>query len=451
MKIKFLGATGTVTGSKYLLSHNRKQILIDCGLFQGLKELRLRNWAKFPVNIGELTAVILTHAHIDHSGYIPRLYKEGFRGKIYSTPGTRELCKILLPDSGFLMEEEAFYANKKGFSKHSPALPLFTIEDAKDCLTHFRTVPFNKVFELGDGLSFEFKNAGHILGSAHLVVSDGSKKITFSGDIGRSDDPLLLPPEVPRETDFLVIESTYGNRKHSESDPLEELRKVIDRTVKRGGTVIIPAFAVGRSQAILFYLSKLKEQGLLPDIPIFLNSPMAQDVTDLYCHYGSNQKLSTEDMQTVCYLADYVTSSDDSKTLNRDVSSKIIISASGMATGGRVVHHLKHFAPDERNTILFTGYQAAGTRGQAILAGKESIKIHGEYVPINAEVAYLDSLSAHADQDELIDWAKKFKRPPQKVFITHGEEESSEIFKDLLTSELKWNCIKPQYLEEFDL
>jgi len=451
LKIKFLGATGTVTGSKYLLTHNRHKILIDCGLFQGLKELRLRNWAKFPENIGEISAVILTHAHIDHSGYIPRLYNQGFRGKIYSTPGTRELCKILLPDSGFLMEEEAMYANRKGYSKHKPALPLFTIEDAKDCLTHFRPVAFNKVFELGDGLSFEFKNAGHILGSAHLMVSDGNKTITFSGDIGRADDPLLLPPDVPEKTDYLVIESTYGNRKHSESDPAEELLKVIEKTINRGGTVLIPAFAVGRSQAILYYLSQLKEQNKLPDVPVFLNSPMAQDVTDLYCYYGSNQKLDPEELRTVCYLADYVTSADDSKTLNRDTNTKIIISASGMATGGRVVHHLKHFGPDEKNTILFTGYQAAGTRGQAILAGKESVKIHGEYVPINAEVAYLDSLSAHADQTELVEWAKKIKNTPAKVFITHGEEDSSEALKHLLKTELNWDCIKPEYLEEFEL
>ncbi|RLA63417.1 MAG: MBL fold metallo-hydrolase [Epsilonproteobacteria bacterium] len=451
MKIKFLGATGTVTGSKYLLTHNRKKILVDCGLFQGLKKLRLRNWGEFPVNIGEISAIILTHAHIDHSGYVPRLYREGFRGKIYTTPGTRELCKILLPDSGFLMEEEAMYANKKGFSKHKPALPLFTIEDARDSLSHFRSVPFNKKFELGDGLSFEFKNAGHILGSAHLIITDGNKSITFSGDIGRSNDPLLLPPEPPSETDYLVIESTYGNRIHSDLDPAEELLRVVERTIKRGGTVLIPAFAVGRSQAILYYLSKLKQQNKLPDVPIFLNSPMAQDVTDLYCHYGSNQKLSSEELQTVCYLADYVTSADDSKKLNYDVSPKIIISASGMITGGRVVHHLKAFGPDEKSTILFTGYQATGTRGQAILSGKKSIKIHGEYIEINAEVAYLDSLSAHADQKELLEWAKKFKTPPQKTFITHGEEQSSEVLKELLISELDLDCVKPQYLDEFEL
>jgi metallo-beta-lactamase family protein len=450
MKISFLGATNTVTGSKYLLECGHHRILLDCGLFQGLKELRLRNWDALPIPANSITAVVLTHAHIDHSGYLPRLVKDGFRGKIYCTPATFDLCKVLLPDAAHLQEEDARYANKKAFSKHHPALPLFTVEDAQNALTYFRTVDYRSTFELSGGLSFEFRNAGHILGAANVTFHDGKRSLCFSGDVGRSNDALMHAPETPEEADFLVIESTYGDMLHPSVDTEEELCAVISRTAERQGTVIIPAFSVGRTQSVLYYLSRLKKAGRI-NLPVFLNSPMSINVTKLFDEYRSLHKLTSEQCDEMCKVAAYINNSEDSIKLNADKQAKIIISASGMATGGRVIHHIKTYAPDPKNTILFTGFQAQGTRGDKMLRGSQTIKIHGIEVPVQAEVQNLVSLSAHADRNELLEWVKGFKVIPRRIFITHGEPEASLSLKHALDETFRMRCELPKYMNSYEL
>ncbi len=451
MKITFYGATQTVTGSKYLIEHHGKKILVDCGLYQGLKELRLRNWAKFPVDPKEIHAIILTHAHIDHSGYIPRLIKDGFNGRVISTPATFELCTILLPDSGHLQEEEAEYALKKGFSKHKKPLPLFTLEEAEKSLKYFDTLDYGKEMEILKGLTFKFINAGHILGAAQVILTNGSKTIGFSGDLGRPNDPIIYPPEVPQNCDYLVVESTYGDRFHSKDDPVETLKDIILRTNKRGGMIIIPAFAVGRTQLILFYIHQLFQKKEIPKIPVYLNSPMAQDATELFCRYQKINRLNHAQCQEVFNVAKFVTNVDESKALNELKNPAIIIAGSGMVSGGRVVHHIKEFGPDPANTILFTGYQSAGTRGEQIINGKKEVTIHGQSIPINAEVDLIDNLSAHPDQNELIDWARTIPKRPTKVFITHGEIHQAEGLKKKLEKELGWDCVIPKYLDSFPL
>lgn len=450
MKISFFGATHSVTGSKYIVEHNARKYMVDCGLFQGLKELRLRNWAPFPIPPSSIDAIILTHAHIDHTGYLPRLVRDGFKGKIYSTPGTRDLCKILLPDTAHLQEEEARYANKKGFSKHHPAQPLFTIDDAFDALRYFRTVDYKTRFELGNGLSFEYRNAGHILGSANVTLSNGKTSICFSGDIGRSNDPILKGAEVPDHADYLVTESTYGNRLHPDTDPKDEIEEVVHRTIKRNGTLIIPAFTVGRTQTVLYYLSKLKKEGKI-SVPIYLNSPMAINATALYHDYQEQHKLSIRECEEMCNVATYINSSEDSIRLNADKQAKIIISASGMATGGRVTHHIRAFAPDPKNTILFTGFQAIGTRGEKILSGAKTARMHGADVPIRAEVRNILSLSAHGDKEDILAWIGKFENKLKKVFITHGEDEAALALKGALEERYSLKCEIPDFLSSYEL
>ncbi len=453
MKLKFLGAAGTVTGSKYLLQHHKSQYLIDCGLFQGMKDLREKNWEDLPIDLNSLDAIILTHAHIDHSGYIPRIVKKGFRGKIYSTPETRDLCRILLPDCAHILEEDAKYANKKGYSKHHPALPLFTVEEAVESLKYFRTVDYRNSFSLGDDLSFEFLNAGHILGAASVKFTNAKDHMTvaFSGDIGRIGDPILFPPTPLGKVDYLVMESTYGDRNHLVSDPSGQLEAIIHRTFKRKGTILVPAFTVGRTQSLLYYLAQLKQSRAIPNIPIYVNSPMATSATDLYREHHRNHKLSAQECNSVFGIAQYVSTTDESKALNLNRDPKIIISASGMAAGGRVLHHLKSFAPDPKNTILFSGFQAAGTRGEAIVHGAQFVKIHGELVSIRAEVVNLENLSAHADQAELIEWCNGIKGPPKKVFVTHGERQSAVVLSTLLESKFGWKCHVPHYADEAEL
>ncbi len=451
MDIQFIGATGTVTGSKYLLSSGSKRILVDCGLFQGLKQLRLRNWAPLPFKASEIQNVLITHAHIDHTGYIPLLVKQGFRGKIYCSHGTEELCKILLPDSGYLQEEDAYFANKYGFSKHTPALPLYTKKDAVDSLKYFHPIDFNKEFDLGDNFKFSLMPAGHILGSSLIKVNDGKTTILFTGDLGRSHDLIMKPPTVVDETDYLVMESTYGNRIHNVFDPKKELEDVINKTSHRGGTIIIPAFAVGRAQSVLYLIYLLKKEGKISDLPIFLDSPMATDVTDLYCRFSAEHRLSDEECALMCRTAKFVNSVDESKALDHDQTPKVIISASGMATGGRVVHHLKAYIADSRNTVLFSGYQAAGTRGQALVHGIDKIKMHGEYFPVRAEIVNLSALSAHADYQEILGWLKNFKHPPKEVFLTHGEPIAADTLRHKIEEEFKWKCKVPEYLESVKL
>lgn len=445
--LQFLGGAGTVTGSKYLITFNRTKILIDCGLFQGLKSLRLKNWDGFPIQASEIDSVILTHAHIDHSGYIPRLIKDGFRGKIYSTEATRDLCKILLPDAGYLMEEEAEYLNRIKRTKHSPALPLFTLKEAEHSLEYFEVIPFNERKYLNAGLSFEFRYAGHILGAASVTVHVGGQKIAFTGDIGRMNDKIFHPPETLPQVDYLVTESTYGNRLHKNSDILDDLEQIINESYGRSGVIIIPAFAVGRAQALMYCLWQLKKQKRIPDFPMYLNSPMATNVNGLLHKHQKLHRLSQAECTEMCDIVQYVHTAEESKALNNQKGPMLIISASGMLAGGRVLHHLKTFAPYEQNTILLTGFQAAGTRGEALQHGADEIKIHGQYVPVKAHVKVLDNMSAHADYSEIIQWFSQGKINPKKVFVTHGEPSSADELRRRLTESFGWNCFVPELSE----
>lgn len=446
MRITFLGATNTVTGSKFLLSLGSKKILVDCGMFQGLKELRLRNWEKFPIDPREIDAVILTHAHIDHSGYLPVLVKNGFHGKVYCSPATKDLCAILLPDSGHLQEEEARLANKYGYSKHTPAVPLYTRLEAEQSLQHFHAIDFRKSYRLDDEISMSLIPAGHILGASFIQFKYYDTTVLFSGDLGRPHDPIMHPPAIIQAADYLVLESTYGNRLHKKTDPLDELEEIITTTVKRHGTVIIPAFAVGRAQHILYLIYRLKADGRIPSIPIYLDSPMAQDATDILRKYVALQRLDADLSAKVCSVAKYVNTKEESQALDLDMTPKIIISASGMLEGGRVLHHIKTFGPDARNTIVFTGYQAVGTRGADMINGRGYLKAFGEKIPINAEVKILSNMSAHADYEEILQWMTNFNHLPRRVFITHGEPEAANALKEKIEERFEVECIVPEYL-----
>jgi len=450
MQLQFLGATQTVTGSKYLLSTANKKILIDCGLFQGLKELRLRNWDKLSVEPSSIDAVILTHAHIDHSGYIPLLIRNGFSGKIYCTKATQDLCKILLLDSGHLQEEEARRANRYGYSKHKPALPLYTRDEAEKSLAYFTALEFNKDYVVAGDFNVCFNSAGHILGAANLLIRHQNTSILFSGDIGRPNDPCIFPPAPIVSAEYLVVESTYGDRLHENVDVAEEIKTVVNRTIKRGGCVIIPAFAVGRAQSVLYYLYSLKKQKKISDVPIYFDSPMATEVTKVMFDHISEHRLSPEEGLAACSAAHYINSVDESKSID-NLDPKIIISANGMATGGRVLHHIKYYAPNSLNTILFSGYQAAGTRGDIMLRGTKQVKMFGELVPINAEVVALNNISAHADYQEILAWLRNMPKPPRKVFVTHGEPHAADALKIKIEETLNWQAVTPKYLETVEL
>jgi metallo-beta-lactamase family protein len=425
MKITFLGAAGTVTGSKFLLATKQTRILVDCGLFQGLKTLRRRNWQALPVKPTDIDAVALTHAHLDHSGYLPVLVRDGFRGPIHCTEPTKDLANILLPDSGHLQEEDAHYANRRGFSKHSPARPLYTESDARRVAAAFRPVGFDQDVEIGD-LTVRFVPAGHILGASSVVVRHGSRTVLISGDLGRPDDLLMKAPVPPGQPDWVVMESTYGDRRHEAVDPIDLLGQVVKRTVERRGVLLIPAFAVGRAQTLLYCLHQLIARGDVERVPIYLNSPMATDVTELYQRHAEYLRLSREACVAACRSPTFVNSVEESKALNGRRGPMIIVSASGMLTGGRVLHHLEAFATDPDNTILLAGFQAPGTRGEALASGARNLKVHGQYVTIKAEVVRLDAFSAHADQGDLVDWLGQCRQPPRGVILVHGEPTASD-------------------------
>ena len=451
MHLTFLGATETVTGSKYLLETSGKRYLIDCGLFQGYKELRLRNWSKLPVNPKSIDGVFLTHAHIDHSGYLPLLVRDGFERKIYSTHCTRDLCALLLPDCGFLQEEDARRANRYGYTKHAPAQPLYTLLDAERAMDHFHPIDYDQPLTLPGGVRLTLRQAGHILGAAMAFVECGGKRILFSGDLGRPDDIYLYPPARFGALDYLVVESTYGDRQHETTDPMLEMAEVINRTVSRGGTVVIPSFAVGRAQHLLYYIHQLKKSGKIsPHIPVFLDSPMAISATEIFERHTKDHRLSKEEAREICDSAIYVHTHEESKALDSSKMPSIIISASGMATGGRILHHLRCFAPDHRNTLLFVGFQAGGTRGDRIVKGEKLVKMLGEMVPIAAEVVNIGNMSAHADYTEILQYLETVKGTP-KVFITHGERTAAEALKLHIEEKFGWECRIPSYGEKVAL
>jgi metallo-beta-lactamase family protein len=430
MKIHFLGAAETVTGSKFLLERPGRKVLVDCGLFQGYKHLRLQNWAPFPIPPAAVDAVVLTHAHIDHSGYLPILVRDGFKGPIYATEATFDLCEILLRDSGRIHEEDARRANKYGYSKHHPALPLYTEEDAIGALKQFKTFGFGVELSLGEEFTVSASRAGHILGSAILTFRTPTNTVVFSGDLGRKRDPIMKKPATIQKADYLILESTYGNRLHSQESAEEELGGIIRDTARKGGTVLIPSFAVGRTQMLLYLLYKLKESGSIPDLPVYLDSPMAQDATNLMEKNSSEHILPKDLCRKVCSVAKYVQTPEESKSLFGNHFPSVIISASGMAEGGRVLHHIRHYGPNPHNAIVFAGFQAPMTRGDRMVSGAKEVKIHGKMVPIHARVEILESLSSHADYGEVLTWLKGFVDPPRKVFLVHGERDSLASLKE---------------------
>ena len=445
ISLSFLGAAGTVTGSKYLVEIGGRRILVDCGLFQGHKEIRTRNWAPLPFEPSSIDAVILTHAHLDHSGYVPVLIERGYQGPVICTHATRDLCQILFPDSGYLMEKDADYANRKGFSRHKPALPLYTQEQGDAALGQFRPIDFERNFDLGGEVSLRFSPSGHILGSAFVELTHKSGRIVFSGDLGRPGSATMVDPAAISQADYLIVESTYGNRLHEQSNPYEVLADVIVKTARRGGSVIIPAFAVGRSQSLLFYIAELKRQNRIPDIPVFLDSPMAINASEIFCRHLGEHRLSAEQCQITFKAASYTRSVEASQALDVGPMPRIIVSASGMATGGRILHHLKHYAPDTKSTIVLTGFQASGTRGEAIAEGAKEVKIHGRMIPINAEVVNLNTLSAHADQKEIMDWLGHFEYPPKQTFVTHGEPNASSVLAERIQTDFGWSSSVPAH------
>jgi metallo-beta-lactamase family protein len=445
MQLSFLGAAGTVTGSKYVVEHEGKRLLVDCGLYQGVKSLRLRNWQPLPLPASSIDAVVLTHAHIDHSGFLPRLVQQGFRGRIHATPATLELCGLLLPDAGRLQEEEARHANKHGYSKHAPALPLFTEADAHRALDFLHAQRFEADFEPLPGVSARYTKAGHILGAASVRLQAGARSVLFSGDLGRADDLLMQAPCTPQGADTVLIESTYGDRMHGPDDPLQQFAQVVCRTAARGGVVVMPAFAVGRAQSLLLALSRLKAARRIPDLPIFLNSPMATDVTRLLERHADEHRLTREECQDVFRGVRIVNTEEESRRLNALTMPAVIVSASGMATGGRVVHHLAAYAPYPRNTIVFAGYQAVGTRGSAMVGGAKEVKIHGAWVPVRAEVVSLDGWSAHADRNGLLEWLAALPTPPSRVYVTHGEPAAADSLRQAIQERFKWPTSVPEY------
>jgi metallo-beta-lactamase family protein len=460
--LSFLGATGTVTGSKFLVEHRGLKLLVDCGLFQGLKELRQRNWSAPPFDPGELDLIVLTHAHLDHTGYVPVMVKRGYRGRVLASSATCALCGILWPDSGYLQEEDARWANKRGYSKHKPALPLYTELEARQALGSLRPIAFDRAVKIHDGIRIRFYPAGHILGASFVEVrlaDNGAEKVLlFTGDMGRLDRPIIPDPTPMPPCDALVIESTYGDRDHTEEDPEQRLAEIIRETVARGGMLLIPAFAVGRTQMLLFMLREMQRDGRLPtDIPIHVDSPMAiHTIRVCMDHHEAH------DMEMRAMVANgedplglrevYLDSTvQESKAINDLKYPAIIISASGMATGGRILHHLTYRLPDHRNTVLFTGHQAAGTRGRALQEGARTVKIHGREVPVRARIETLHGLSAHADRGEMVEWIGAAKRPPERVFVVHGEPEASEAFASLVREKTGIEAMVPRYLEKVEL
>ena len=446
VNITFLGGTGTVTGSKYLVQHDGKKLLVDCGLFQGYKQLRLRNWNPMPIEAADVDAVLLTHAHLDHSGYLPLLHRQGFRGRVHATPATCDLCAILLPDSGHIQEEDAAFLNRHGYSKHTPALPLYSKHDALLSLQLLKPEREGISFSPIPGWKATFSHAGHILGAASILLEVAGRRILFSGDLGRPDDLIMKAPDAPPDADTVLIESTYGNRTHPQEDVLAELAPALKRVASRGGVAVVPVFAVGRAQALLYAISLLKERGDIPhSLPIFLDSPMAVHTTELLPRHPDAHRLDAETLRHMNHIATMVETPEQSKALAKRHGPMVILSASGMATGGRVLHHLAHYLPERRNMVILTGYQAPGTRGDTLAKGGSTLRIHAQEVAVSAEVVQLQSSSAHADATQLLDWLKHMKHAPSQVYVVHGEPEASDVLRQRIEHELKWRAVVPEH------
>jgi metallo-beta-lactamase family protein len=455
-KLTFMGAARTVTGSKYLLDVDGRKILIDCGLFQGLKELRLRNWEPLPFDASDLSAVVLTHAHLDHTGYLPRLVTDGYHGRVFCTAGTLDLCKLVLPDSARLQEEDAREANRMSYSKHHPALPLYRESDAFRALSQLQAVSFGRPMSLIDGVDIEFIHAGHLLGSAFIKMSiKGAPSILFGGDLGRYGRPVLPDPSPPPPADILLLESTYGDRIHEPDDQGRRLAAIIKDTIARGGKVIIPAFAIGRVEEVLYWIKHLEDHGQIPSLPVFLDSPMALDALR---YYASRAGELDADIQSAAEIRRFFTarfqavaSAQQSSELVRSKIPSIVVSSSGMATGGRVLYHLQAALPDKRSTVLFVGYQADGTRGRQLIDGAREVKIRGQAVPVHARIEKLDSMSAHADAEETLRWLGGFQAPPKMTYLVHGEPGPMDALRNTIESRLHWDVRTPSHLEQVEL
>ncbi|MEO5822793.1 MAG: MBL fold metallo-hydrolase [Vicinamibacteraceae bacterium] len=450
--LTFHGAARTVTGSKHLLEVDGRRILIDCGQFQGRKDLRLLNWTQFPFDAKALDAVILTHAHLDHSGMLPRLVADGFKGRVYCTPGTLDLCSLVLPDAGRIQEEDAKQANKYGYSKHEQAQPLFTENDAVRALTLLQPIGYEKVFDLGAKLSFDFLPAGHLLGSAYVRMHVGGGTILFGGDLGRFGRPVLPDPHLVDKADVLLLESTYGDRLHPADDDGERLAELIRTTIDRRGKVIVPSFAIGRVEEVLYWVKRLEEEGRIPVVPVYVDSPMAHEALNFYSRRTDelDDEMSRRGRAVRIFATKRFTvtrSAQESKQITASKLPSIVISSSGMATGGRVLHHLTDALPDKRNTVLFVGFQSEGTRGRQLVDGATEVKIHGRSIPVNATVVRLDGMSAHADQGEIVRWLRGFTAAPKTTYLVHGEVASMEALKTAIGTALGWHVEIPQMNE----
>jgi metallo-beta-lactamase family protein len=443
LNIHFFGAASTVTGSKYLLELSGEKILIDCGLFQGLKELRLLNWQPLPFDVSTLDAVILTHGHLDHVGYLPLLVKQGFKGKIHATAPTIEIAKLILLDSAKIQEEDAERANRFGYSKHHPAKPLYTTEEAEAVFDLFRLQTIDNWIKLSDLFTFRFRYNGHIVGATFIELKAADKLLVFSGDIGRQEDPLLFSPQKPEKADVIFIESTYGGRLHP-TNPEIHLSQIINRAATKNGTIIIPVFAVERAQLLMFYIWKLKNKYLIPNLPVYMDSPMGQEVLQIFGKHQSWHKLSSSDAKQMRREIKVVSKQEETLKLAESNTPKIILAASGMATGGRVLTYFEHYLGQKSATILMVGFQGQGTRGRALLDGAKEVKMRGKFWPVHANCALVEGLSAHADQSELIDWLSGLAKNPEKLFIVHGEPESSEALKTKIEQVYGYNCIIPE-------
>jgi metallo-beta-lactamase family protein len=447
MQLRFLGGAGHVSGAKVLVERGGCRLLVDCGLFQGLKQLRLRNWSALPVPSGSIDAVVLTHAHIDHSGFLPRLVELGFKGPVYVSSATADLCRLLLPETGRLQEEEARFANQQGYSKHDPAMPLYTETAAQAALERLQVRAFHEEFEPAPGFTVRLRPAGHVLGAASVTVRGGGHTVLLSGDLGARDDLVMRPPSPPDAADYVVLESTYGHRKHSVHDAMARLARLVNRSAARGGVVVMPAFAAGRAQLLLRAIRLLKAAQRIPDLPVYLNSPVVAEVVALYGRHVGEHRLSAEECTSMLDGVTIAQGEDEAMALNHLSAPAILIAAEGVANGGRVMHHLKAYAQDARHAIAFVGHQAAGTRGAALLAGHSQVKIHGDWIAVRAEVCGLDGLSGHADRQELLDWVLALPNAPQHLYLMHGEPEAADSLRQALAERRPWDCSVPECLE----